>query len=1006
MHSTLPDELALVGRKEELAGLRRRLDRAAQAEPRAAFIRGESGVGKSRLVRAMADDARRRDWTVAVGRAYPVGAGVPYGIFTDALQPVIAQLEPGAVSVLTRGGEGDLGQIFPALRARGDGAERTGGSPSELKTRLFWNVTELLKGLSGRAPLLVVLEDLQWADEPSLELLHFIVRETRSFPVQILGTYNETHRERGDALSVTEQSLLRLDHLDVLRLEPLAPSDTAELITGSFRVDPSVTREFAALVHGWTRGNPFYLTETLKSLVESGRLHDREGTWLGWETDALDLPQSVRDAVLVRIGRLSESAAETARLAAVLGTRTRYEVLLVASTVDEHDLLAGLDELRRRGVLSEESEGASLFYTFQHPLVRETLYAELGRARSRVYHARIAEALERHYGGAALEHAEELAFHFSRAESPRLAGRAVRYRAVAGRRALGRFAWSPAADHLGDALERLARLDDAERAGLIEELGPLEEDLAHACQALGDGERGLALLESARAQARAHGDSARLLRVARRLSHLHFWTARYPEALDELDAALVLLGEAGPLRERASIRLVRGICLEQLGRADDAERELSAALHTAAEVGDAALLAKVHRALALNHLWRGATERVREHGEQAVALARDAGRGSVLFWSHWLMAVLEGLTGNAQAMAPRIEEAMDVATRLRSPHLRLWAAELSIEHASATGDWERGIALGEQSVVLARSLDQRTLLPRLLVWTALIHLGRGDLERARTLVDEAWEVSGAGGDLEECDVNTVVPAHTGRAACALAEGDYDTAIAFGEAALRLTDRSGYFVWAVHRLLPIMAEACLLKRDLDGALRIATRLKRDSERLSHRLGLAWADACTALVTWLGGDAERGARGLRAAAAQLEAIPFVWDAARVRRQLAGRLADFGDRDGALQELRGVHETFARLGAELELTRTREMFREIDARPPARGVVVGAGASALTSREIEIARLVADGKSNKAIGKALDIAPRTVSTHLSNIYRKVEVGSRAELTELVRTGQLPEG
>lgn len=123
----------------------------------------------------------------------------------------------------------------------------------------------------------------------------------------------------------------------------------------------------------------------------------------------------------------------------------------------------------------------------------------------------------------------------------------------------------------------------------------------------------------------------------------------------------------------------------------------------------------------------------------------------------------------------------------------------------------------------------------------------------------------------------------------------------------------------------------------------------------------------------------------------------DAARLRRQLAGRLAETGDRDGALAELRKVHDMFVRMGAEQELSKARDMFREIGVKPPARAPV--AGADGLTGREIEIMQMVAARKSNKAIARQLDISPRTVSTHLSNIFRKLELGSRGELADYVR-------
>ena len=208
---------------------------------------------------------------------------------------------------------------------------------------------------------------------------------------------------------------------------------------------------------------------------------------------------------------------------------------------------------------------------------------------------------------------------------------------------------------------------------------------------------------------------------------------------------------------------------------------------------------------------------------------------------------------------------------------------------------------------------------------------------------------------------------------------------------------------IHRLLPIYAEASLWAGDIDLAAELGRRLREHADAMNHPLGSAWADACEAMVQWKRGDPEGGAVLMRRAAERLEAIPMIPYAARVRRQLAGRLAEIGDEEGALSELRRVHDVFVKLGAELELEKARMQFREIGQRPPPRGA--GEGIAGLTPRELEIALLVARRKSNKAIGKELGISPRTASTHLSNMFQKLDVSNRGELADLVRAEGLLE-
>jgi DNA-binding CsgD family transcriptional regulator len=1001
--NALPSPLPLVGRSVELADLRHLLDRTEGRSAPATLLRGEGGVGKTRLLSALADDAQRREWTVAHGQAYPVGTAAPYALFADAFVPLIRGFDPGTLSVLTRGGESDLTRLFPSLGPR-DGAGAGEGSPEELKMRLFWNFAELVRGLSGRAPLLIVLEDLQWADEPSLELLHFVARETRDDAVLLVGSYNERFRDGNPPLLQTEQSLVKMGLLEVLHLEPLTGDDVLELTCEIFAVDRLLVSDFAARLFEWTGGNPFFLQETLNGLVQTGQLQRGEGTWVGFETGRMEVPGSIREAVLGRVAGLDADAAHVANLAAVIGNRAPHEVLAGAGDLAEHELLAGIDVLRAEQLLRERPDGDTVHYDFVHPLVRETIYGELGRARARLLHTRVAEALEQYHGSngedVSDEHADELAYHFARAGGGAAAHKEVRYLARAGRAAFARHAYGPAAEHLGEAVVRLEALSETGRAELAADFDSIREDRAWADLAVGRVGEALKSLEDLYASVE---EPARRARIVRRLIRAHYWNGRPAEGLRWADRGLAGAPEISP--DAPYLNLLRGLCLEQMGRPSEAGEAFRAVLEAGEALQSEGLQARAHQALALLSLWTGDPEGVHRHAERACELAVKCGADRVEFWSLWVRATFVGLKGELARAKKLMDQAQAVAARLGSPHLRLWAAELLIEHSAATGDWDRGLAIGEQAIALAENLGYRPVLPRLLVWTGLIHLARGDKARAQALIDAAWELAVAHADAEGADVHCFVPAHIGRAAFLLAAGEYDAAIEVAKRGLEAADASGYFIWGVHRLLPTLAEAYILKGDLDGAKAVGARLRADSERIDHGLGLAWSDACDALVQWKSGDSAGAVERLDRAAEGLEAVPFVWDAARIRRQRAGRLAEVGDVDGAVAELKRAHEVFSRIGAAYELGKTRDMFRELGIRPPSRTPSSGAGTGALTGREVEVARMVSERKSNKAIAKALDISSRTVSTHLSNIFKKVGVTSRGELADLVRTTLLPD-
>jgi tetratricopeptide (TPR) repeat protein len=360
---------------------------------------------------------------------------------------------------------------------------------------------------------------------------------------------------------------------------------------------------------------------------------------------------------------------------------------------------------------------------------------------------------------------------------------------------------------------------------------------------------------------------------------------------------------------------------------------VESSLELAHRVDDPMILGRVQRARIQHHLWTGRIPEAREAADAALALSQASNDRGVEFWSRWAMGAMEGLLGNTVQMATHIAEAQTIAEDIGSPFLEAATRELQVELAYARGQWDEGLRVGEEAIDLARATDQRLVLPRLLVWVSMILVARGEIDRADRLTSEAWTVSGAaraGGTEGFIDLHSVVPAHIGRAVVALARGAWDEAIAIAEAGLALADRSGYVVWSMHHVLPIIAEAAIHSRQLDRAATVGARMRSEAERVGHPLAFAWAEVCDGILTWLQNDATMGVDSLRSAAEALEKIPMVYDAARVRRQLAGRLAELGDRDGALTELRHVHAIFRRLGAAPELAKTLVQFEELGIEP----------------------------------------------------------------------------
>ena len=1000
--STLPRELPLVGRSAELEALHTLFGQGSGAPM--AVLTGESGVGKTRLAQSVAREGERRGWTVAYGRAYPVETGVPYALVADGFLPILRGLDEATLTVLSRGAAQELRQLFPALGA----APAPSGDASqseEVRMRLYWNFTEFLKRLAARAPLMIVLEDLHWADPSSLALVHFVARQVAEEPIRILATVNTDYREANQPLLQMERSLISLGAMRPQPVYPLSQEHTETLLRTVFKISGAPLSRFSDLLYGWTRGNPYFIEETLKSLVEKGALYRRDGTWLGWEARELALPASIRDAIQIRLRGLSPEAAEVAEVLAVAGGRAGVEMVEAVTGMSGKDLLDALEGLVHAGVVDEAAEGSSVMLGFHHPLLRETIYHQLSLLRRRSRHSAVAEALEVLYGEDTEGHADQLAYHFVEAGTSVTDPRATRYLVSAGRSALRRHADREALAYLEAAMGRLE--SDGESPAGEEALGSfdiasIKADLARAQARGGQYTEAAEIWSGLLEDAQERGAAEDVAGAHKNLGWLAQWGGDPEGALEHFDKAIEALARKNPGFE-ALLHLSAGVALQELGRPEESRERIEIALGAAERLKDPRLLGRAHRALALLFMWILRPEEARKHAWQAVEIADREGDGYLRFWGRYVLAALEGLVGNTKEMAEMMAQARAIADELHFPALHLYVAGLEVQYHWALGDWDTGLATGERAISLARSLNQRKVLPRLLVWTASIYLARGSLDRGRELVDEACEMVGLDDDSRRPgDMARVIPAYIGRTSVLMAEERYDEAIATGEEALELADRCGYSPWVMWRILPLLGELYIRIEDVERTARAAARMRKDAEAVGHKLGLGWAGAGEALVAFHSGHTQEAAVLLRNAAEVLEEIPLHYDAARLRRQLAILLAELGDRKGAITELRRVHELFGALGARPELELAREHFQSIGSRPPSR--IEAEGTADLTPREAQIAGLVADHKSDKWIARTLGISPRTVTTHLGNIYRKLDIGSRAQLSDMVREGRLP--
>ena len=981
----------LVGRERELGLVRDLIAAARGGTGRLLFLVGEAGIGKTRLVEALEELAAEAGCLAVVGRAFPAEGSFPFAIAADALAQLVRALGPAAVSVLSRGAEDELAVILPTLaRPERGPARRT--PDADGRARLFWHVAQFLRRAAAQQPIVLVLENAQWADASSLALLHFLLRQLDGARVAALCTYNVHERNLAPALRATERSLRRAGLAEIHELAPLGITDVALLAQRALALSPDVAATVAARLHRRTLGNPFFVEEMLKAIPPSATAA-RIPALGGAAIDELSLPTSVREAVLARIDAVGDDARSVLDIVGVSGARVPRSLLETLCPLPADAFAQAVALLCARGLLVEHAAEGALSYECDHPIVQATLYEALGHTRAQALHGAVARAYEALHDGGAGSYAHELAWHYSRSGDLSSSPKAVKFLAQAGRDALMRHADREAVSLLQAALTLATTQLSDDPVGHLR----LLDDLARARQHVGEYDAARTLWAQARMDAARHGDTAATGRFERRMGLCAFLSGRPREAIGHYDAAITTSRGAGDLTTVVRTLVARGTALQSVGESTAAKASAMEALALAETMDDPALLARVYRALLLLFAWTGPAERARAYAARALEYGQACGDRTVEWSAHWGMAVLAGFTGDGPLIAAHLTEAERLAADLGSPVIDVWTGEIAIEHASAIGDWNSGLELADRVLPVARAVAARTVLPRLLVWKGIMLLAQDRLEEAKACFDESWERAGVDAEGRHADdVHAVIPAHTGRAAYYLEIADYVNAIRYGERGLALAEQHGYLAWSIHRLLPVILEASLWIRDFDRATRLSARLRADSLQLDHRLGLAWADAADALVLHLRDASPLATAALLRAAGGLEQVPFVFHAARLRRKAAECLSANGDREGALAELRRAHGVFLRLGAERELRGTRQQIRALGARPPQR-VVEGEGV--LTTREQQIARLLAERKTNKEIGLALDISSRTVGTHLSNIFQKLGVDSRGALVDQVR-------
>ncbi len=406
----------LVGRDSELQALRQHWLDAMQGHVQMVLISGEPGVGKTRLAEELVAFARLHGAEVLRGGCYEFEATVPYMPLTEALRDWVHVQPVEVLESQLENTAAELTKLAPEISVRiGPVEPNPPLAPEQERLRLFDNFARFLSTLASQKGLLLYVDDLHWADQSTLSLLHYILRRSRDEQVLILSAYRDVELDRAHPLAASLVDWNRERLLTRIQLGRLTVEDTADLLAAMFEQE-SVSEEFFLAIYNETEGNPFFIEEVVKSLIESGQIYREGGEWQREEIEDMAIPQSVKEAIGRRLDGISQESVATLRTAAGLGKIFDFSELAAGAVGDQPDrqtegfLLDTLEEAISAQLIRIE-EGES--FVFTHDKIREVLYEELNPIRRRRLHQRLGNGLENLYAGERIKtHVEDLAYHF------------------------------------------------------------------------------------------------------------------------------------------------------------------------------------------------------------------------------------------------------------------------------------------------------------------------------------------------------------------------------------------------------------------------------------------------------------------------------------------------------------------------------------------------------------------------------------------------------------------
>jgi tetratricopeptide (TPR) repeat protein len=847
----------LVGRGIELEKAMGEWQRVISGESRALVISGEPGIGKTRLAREIIKMIREGGVNSLSGGCYEFEATTPYLPVAEALRDWVNKQEPDTLKAQLGQTASELAKLAPEIEAKlGPQEANPPLSPQEERYRLFDYIARFFKNLADEQGLVLFVDDLHWADQGTYSLLTYLLRRLGKEKLLLLATYRDIELDRSHPMSVALVEWNRERRSTRIHLDRLSVAETNMLLATMFGLE-SVSDEFTHAIYRETEGNPFFIEEVIKSLIDQGQIYRVEDRWERIELTELTVPRSIQEAIERRLSTISSNCLEMLHSAAVLGKIFLYRELVVVSTISEDELLNTLDEAMTAQLISIGSDES---FVFTHDKIREILYAEINPVRRRRLHKNIGEALEDLYAEKLNERVQDLAHHFVQSGDLE---KGLEYSLLAAEKADHLSAYEEALKFYRDALDCAEKLNHVEDIAAVTEAiaeiyyqhGQYTAAVEHYQRAqefveekakqtaltakigmiyteTGDP-RGHKILHSVLEELDPVTQSLELAQATMWLGRFLHFRAQYSEAIKLYEQAKRLSDPLDDPRTTASIYGLLAGAYQHMTLYKESMHWADQAISYSESKDYPWAVAVGHEFIAENYEFMGKWREALKAAEQDYKLGEEIGSLQRMIWGDFTRAnALHGL-GYLNDVLVIYQNVIDSAKRTGDWRLAILTATYLANLETDLGNDKNTRALAEEWIKKADESREVQLQARSRFMLAYLHIQRQEWAEALVYLKEMYQLTS---ETENRSMHLVTRAYQAEAYWGI--GDYTRAEKVANQALahaRQADAPHHEAIALH----VLGKICTARGEFAEAETIFREAIGIFERTGSRLGLGRA-----------------------------------------------------------------------------------------------------------------------------------------------------------------------